>query len=34
MIALPGGGYAEHAAHETEPVASWLGEIGGGVRHT
>ena len=27
MIVLPGGGYAEHAAHEAEPVASWLGEI-------
>jgi acetyl esterase/lipase len=28
MIVLPGGGYAEHAAHEAEPVAKWLGEIG------
>ena len=28
MIVLPGGGYAEHAAHEAEPVATWLGEIG------
>ena len=28
MIVLPGGGYAEHAAHEAEPVASWLREIG------
>jgi acetyl esterase/lipase len=28
MIVLPGGGYAEHASHEAEPVASWLGEIG------
>lgn len=28
MIVLPGGGYAEHAAHEAEPVASWLSEIG------
>jgi hypothetical protein len=28
MIVLPGGGYAEHAPHEAEPVASWLGEIG------
>ena len=26
MIVLPGGGYAEHAPHEAEPVASWLGE--------
>ncbi|MEU8265160.1 prolyl oligopeptidase family serine peptidase [Micromonospora sp. NPDC048999] len=28
MIVLPGGGYAEHAAHEAEPVARWLGDIG------
>jgi acetyl esterase/lipase len=28
MIVLPGGGYAEHAAHEAEPVARWLGGIG------
>jgi hypothetical protein len=28
MIVLPGGGYAEHAAHEAEPVARWLCEIG------
>src|SRR5690349_19697552 len=28
MIVLPGGGYAEHAPHEAEPVASWLGQIG------
>ena len=28
MIVLPGGGYAEHTAHEAEPVTSWLGEIG------
>ena len=28
MIVLPGGGYAEHAPHEAEPVAGWLGEIG------
>jgi hypothetical protein len=28
VIVLPGGGYAEHAPHEAEPVASWLGEIG------
>jgi acetyl esterase/lipase len=28
MIVLPGGGYAEHAPHEAEPVAEWLGEIG------
>jgi acetyl esterase/lipase len=28
MIVLPGGGYAEHAPHETEPVADWLSEMG------
>jgi acetyl esterase/lipase len=28
MIVLPGGGYAEHASNEAEPVAGWLGEIG------
>src|ERR1700757_2580865 len=28
MIVLPGGGYAEHAPHEAEPGARWLGEIG------
>ena len=28
MIVLPGGGYARHAPHEAEPVASWLSEIG------
>jgi acetyl esterase/lipase len=28
MIVLPGGGYAEHAAHEAEPVASWLRTLG------
>jgi acetyl esterase/lipase len=28
MIVLPGGGYAEHAPHEAEPVARWLGGIG------
>lgn len=28
MIVLPGGGYAAHAPHEAEPLASWLGEIG------
>jgi len=28
MIVLPGGGYAAHAPHETEPVARWLGQIG------
>src|SRR6266849_7111152 len=28
MKKKPGGGYAEHAPHEAEPVAGWLGEIG------
>ena len=28
MIVLPGGGYAEHAPHEAEPVAEWLNGIG------
>jgi acetyl esterase/lipase len=28
MIVLPGGGYAEHAPHEAEPVARWLSETG------
>jgi acetyl esterase/lipase len=28
MIVLPGGGYAEHARHEAEPVATWLGSVG------
>ncbi len=28
MIVLPGGGYAQHAPHEAEPVAAWLGELG------
>jgi acetyl esterase/lipase len=28
VIVLPGGGYAQHAPHEAEPVAGWLSEIG------
>ena len=28
MIVLPGGGYAQHAPHEAEPVARWLGRLG------
>ena len=24
MILLPGGGYAEHAPYEAEPIADWL----------
>jgi acetyl esterase/lipase len=27
-IVLPGGGYAEHAAHEDEPIARWLSGLG------
>ena len=30
VIVLPGGGYAEHAPHEAEPVARWL--TGTGLR--
>jgi acetyl esterase/lipase len=28
VIVLPGGGYAEHAAHEGEPVVNWLKGLG------
>jgi acetyl esterase/lipase len=28
VIVLPGGGYAEHTAHEGEPIARWLGGLG------
>jgi acetyl esterase/lipase len=28
VIVLPGGGYAEHAPHEAEPVVGWLAGIG------
>jgi acetyl esterase/lipase len=28
VIVLPGGGYAEHAPHEAEPVATWLAGAG------
>jgi acetyl esterase/lipase len=28
MIVLPGGGYATHAAHEGEPIVSWLKGLG------
>lgn len=28
VIVLPGGGYAQHAAHEAEPVAEWLEGLG------
>jgi len=28
VIVLPGGGYAEHVAHEAEPIAEWLEGLG------
>lgn len=28
VIVLPGGGYAEHAPHEAEPIVDWLSGIG------
>ncbi|MFG2865928.1 alpha/beta hydrolase [Streptomyces sioyaensis] len=28
MIVLPGGGYAEHAPHEAEPIVDWLSGLG------
>jgi acetyl esterase/lipase len=28
VIVLPGGGYAEHAVHEAEPVVAWLSGLG------
>ena len=28
VIVLPGGGYAQHAAHEGEPIVSWLNGLG------
>ena len=28
VVVLPGGGYAQHAAHEGEPIARWLRELG------
>jgi acetyl esterase/lipase len=28
LIVLPGGGYAQHAAHEAEPIAAWLTGFG------
>jgi acetyl esterase/lipase len=28
VIVLPGGGYAEHAAHEGEPIVGWLNGLG------
>ncbi|MFI9259741.1 hypothetical protein ACIGT4_18845 [Streptomyces sioyaensis] len=29
MTVLPGGGYAEHAPHEVEPIVDWLSGLGG-----
>jgi acetyl esterase/lipase len=28
VIVLPGGGYAQHVAHEGEPIAGWLNALG------
>jgi acetyl esterase/lipase len=28
IVVLPGGGYAQHAAHEGEPVVGWLKSLG------
>ena len=28
VIVLPGGGYAQHASHEGEPIVQWLADIG------
>ena len=28
MIVLPGGGYAQHVAHEGEPIVGWLNGLG------
>ncbi|MFD0229223.1 alpha/beta hydrolase family protein [Streptomyces hirsutus] len=28
VIVLPGGGYAEHAPHEAEPIVDWLSGVG------
>jgi acetyl esterase/lipase len=28
MIVLPGGGYAQHVAHEAEPIVDWLNGLG------
>jgi acetyl esterase/lipase len=28
LIVLPGGGYAQHAAHEAEPISEWLTGLG------
>jgi acetyl esterase/lipase len=28
IIVLPGGGYAEHVAHEAEPIVDWLSGLG------
>ena len=31
MIVLPGGGYAQHVAHEAEPIVGWLNGLGVGA---
>lgn len=28
VIVLPGGGYAQHVAHEAEPIVDWLSRVG------
>ena len=28
FIVLPGGGYAEHAEYEAQPIVDWLGGLG------
>jgi len=28
LVVLPGGGYAEHAAHEGDPIVGWLSGLG------
>jgi acetyl esterase/lipase len=28
LIVLPGGGYAQHTAHEEDPIVEWLSELG------
>jgi acetyl esterase/lipase len=28
LVVLPGGGYAQHVAHEGEPIAEWLNGLG------
>jgi acetyl esterase/lipase len=28
LIVLPGGGYAQHVGHESEPIVGWLNGLG------